>query len=268
MTNQPKLDKETSKKIEQFHQNVTTEAEDVIFRVFPSKIFELQELIASTSSPSSPFNLSRAKESTDPTVYPPPTVKSEEPDTKKRKLDSVTANGTRYVELEHARYPNLLVTNKQLTEAQDIVKRECEKLAELCDKVRLWINISMPRVSISRYIANIANERHFASGDNFGVQVQEDVMSELQRSQDSCYNMRDSARQGHLNRAKICSKIIKYPHIEDYAIALKEHDQKHIYFARQSVIEICNIYAVAMDVLHKNMIKLRKPKGDNVAGLY
>ena len=30
--------------------------------------------------------------------------------------------------------------------------------------------------------------------------------------------MRDSVRQNHLNRAKICSKIIKYPHLEDYAV--------------------------------------------------
>jgi proteasome activator subunit 3 (PA28 gamma) len=32
-------------------------------------------------------------------------------------------------------------------------------------------------------------------------------------------NLRDSARQHHLTRAKIASKLLKYPHIEDYAVS-------------------------------------------------
>lgn len=45
-----------------------------------------------------------------------------------------------------------------------------------------------------------------------------EVLSELLRSQESAYNIRDAARQHHLARAKICSKLIKYPHIEDYTV--------------------------------------------------
>ncbi len=48
--------------------------------------------------------------------------------------------------------------------------------------------------------------------------ILKEVLSELHRSQESGYNMRDAVRQNHLNRAKICSKIIKYPHLEDYAV--------------------------------------------------
>jgi hypothetical protein len=47
-----------------------------------------------------------------------------------------------------------------------------------------------------------------------------EALSELHRSQESGYNMRDSVRQNHLTRAKICSKIIKYPHLEDYAVCI------------------------------------------------
>lgn len=45
-----------------------------------------------------------------------------------------------------------------------------------------------------------------------------DVLSEIHRSQESAYNLRDAARQDYLTRAKICSKILKYPHLEDYAV--------------------------------------------------
>jgi Proteasome activator PA28, C-terminal len=46
----------------------------------------------------------------------------------------------------------------------------------------------------------------------------QEVLSELHRSQESGYNLRDHPRTNHLNRAKICSKLIKYPNIEDYAV--------------------------------------------------
>ncbi len=45
-----------------------------------------------------------------------------------------------------------------------------------------------------------------------------DVLSELHRSQESAYNLRDAGRQDYLTRAKICSKIMKYPHLDDYAV--------------------------------------------------
>jgi hypothetical protein len=55
-----------------------------------------------------------------------------------------------------------------------------------------------------------------------------EVLNELHRSQESAYNLRDTARQSHINRAKLCSKIIKYPHIEDYVVS-KERTHFHIH---------------------------------------
>lgn len=49
--------------------------------------------------------------------------------------------------------------------------------------------------------------------------IRSEVLTELHRSQESAYNLRDAARQCHLNRAKLCSKVIKYPHIEDYTVS-------------------------------------------------
>ena len=46
-----------------------------------------------------------------------------------------------------------------------------------------------------------------------------DVLSELHRSQESAFNLRDAARQDYLTRAKICTKVMKYPHVEDYAVS-------------------------------------------------
>ena len=46
------------------------------------------------------------------------------------------------------------------------------------------------------------------------------MTSELQRAQESVANLRDVARQHHLSRAKISSKLLKYPHIEDYGVSV------------------------------------------------
>ncbi|KAI0275331.1 proteasome activator pa28 REG alpha beta subunit [Gloeopeniophorella convolvens] len=249
----PRVNKDIAAKLEDFRKTVDADAEDVIFRLFPSKILELQQLIKSTLSPSSQFHQSHAATSTDATVYPPPSTPSTngEPDKKKRKRESEevhVANDT-----QHARFPNAFHANKHLVSVHEALKKECEELIDLTDRVKLWINLTMPKIE---------------DGDNFGVQIQEEVLNELHRSQESAYNMRDSVRQNHVNRAKICSKIIKYPHLEDYALALKEHDDKQLYMARQNLSDLRNVYAVVTDILHKNITKLRTPKGNNGAGLY
>ncbi|KAH9950994.1 proteasome activator pa28 REG alpha/beta subunit [Amylocystis lapponica] len=214
MSSKTKLDKETARKLEEFHKAATIAADDVVFRVFPNKVC------------------------------------SEEPEPKKRKRGADgSANGTAAAytssnDTQHARYPNLVLSNQHIVKVHADLKKECEQLAELCDTVKLWVNLSMPH------------------GDNF------EVLTELHRSQESAYNLRDSARQDHLNRAKICSKIIKYPHIEDYALALKEHDEKQLYVARQNLYDLRNVYAVLTDILHKNIAKIRAPKGNNSSGLY
>jgi len=108
----------------------------------------------------------------------------------------------------------------------------------------------------------------FESNQTSGVQIQEEVLAELHRVQESAYNLRDATRQDYLARAKICSKIAKYPNIEDYTIALKEHDEKQLYLARQHIVDLRNLYAVITDLIQKNISKIRAPKANNSVGLY
>lgn len=90
-----------------------------------------------------------------------------------------------------------------------------------------------------------------------GVHIQEEVLAELNQAQVTCFNLRDSARQHHQNRAKICTKLIKYPNVEDYTLALKEHDEKQTLAARQHLQDIRNMYAILTDMMHKNIAKVR-----------
>ena len=41
-------------------------------------------------------------------------------------------------------------------------------------------------------------------------------------------------------------------------LALKEHDEKQLYLARQHLFDIRNVYAVSTDIIQKNIVKVCK----------
>lgn len=46
----------------------------------------------------------------------------------------------------------------------------------------------------------------------------------------------------------------------DPQLALLEHDEKQFYLARQHLSDLRNLYAIIMDLMHKNISKVRFPK--------
>jgi hypothetical protein len=57
-----------------------------------------------------------------------------------------------------------------------------------------------------------------------------DILAELHRAQDAALNLRNIARDDHLSRAKICSKLIKYPNIADYKVSFAEYERFYFIF--------------------------------------
>jgi len=253
------LDPEISGKIQDLNRSIALAAEEVIFKAFPKKILELQALIEEAESESSEYNLSKALKTTDVTVYPPSeSLSSSSPDAKRRKRsagDISNGESAAFVErdLGGAVYPQRVAANHHIRKLQERNKIEFQSLIELCDKVKLWINLTMPRIE---------------DGDNFGVQIQEEVLNELSRAQESAYGLRDTMRAQHGVRAKLCAKLIKYPNIEDYVIALRDHDEKQLFMTRQHLHDVRNVYAILFDILQKNIQKIRAPKGNNSLGMY
>ena len=87
-------------------------------------------MIVSTSLPSSPFHISNL--TTDTTVYPPATGgTTDEPESKKRKLADGAPNGkTSHDTDPSARYTNQMLSNQHVIKVHDILKKECEELAD------------------------------------------------------------------------------------------------------------------------------------------
>lgn len=99
------------------------------------------------------------------TVHPPPNASNSigETDKKKRKREVGENNVHVLSDTQHARFPNLFRANTHLATVHETLKSECEQLIELTvssvflvtgallhlcfvqDKVKLWINLTMPK---------------------------------------------------------------------------------------------------------------------------
>ncbi|KAJ3786121.1 proteasome activator pa28 REG alpha/beta subunit [Lentinula aff. detonsa] len=278
------MDRDLSVQTEQFRSEIKQAGEEVVFGTFPKKAVltdfyrELQQLILSTENLDSPFHEATLAK-VDTTVYPPPSEYSETDSlSKKRKIsdNACSPNETLFPQMaendtQHARLSNIVLENKHVKRLHSIIKKECEELVASIDKVRLWVTLAIPKIEDGDNFGSLDKSYPLdgnALTSSQGVGVQEEILNELHRAQDCVYNLRDSPRQHHLARAKICSKLIKYPYVEDYTSALIEHDEKQIFNARHYLLDIRDLYAALTDITQKNIIKIRTPRSNNNSGLY
>jgi len=75
-------------------------------------------------------------------------------------------------------------------------------------------------------------------GNNFGVSIQEDTLAELRTVESEALAYYDQAARYHVTRAKLISKVAKFPHIEDYRASVEETDEKELLSLRLVVTEV------------------------------
>lgn len=105
-------------------------------------------------------------------------------------------------------------------------------------------------------------------GNNFGVSIQEDTLAEIQTVESEAAAFFDQISRYFLSRAKVVSKVAKYPHIDDYRRAVVELDEKEYLSLWLVVCEVRNRYSSLHDIVIKNMEKLKKPRSSNAESLY
>lgn len=70
----------------------------------------------------------------------------------------------------------------------------------------MWISYMIPKIE---------------DGNNFGVSIQEDTLAEIQSVESEAAAFFDQISRYFISRAKIVSKVAKYPHIDDYRRAVR-----------------------------------------------
>ncbi|KAH3758186.1 proteasome activator complex subunit 3 [Pelomyxa schiedti] len=138
--------------------------------------------------------------------------------------------------------------NQDVMDLQAELKKELLVMIETVCCVKLWIQLNIPRIE---------------DGNNFGVDIQEDTVSELGRAEDNAYTAMEDIYKYHLARGKLVVKCQKYPHLSDYRMSIIELDRKEYINMRYAYRELRNTYAILHDLITKNMEKITTPRNSN-----
>ncbi|MEE6508405.1 hypothetical protein FKM82_020875 [Ascaphus truei] len=153
------------------------------------------------------------------------------PTLKKRKLEDSNENcpGTKVFVMPSG----MLKSNGQLVEIIEKVKPEIRMLIEKCNTVKMWVQLLIPRIE---------------DGNNFGVSIQEETVAELRTVESEAASYLDQISRYYITRAKLVSKIAKYPHVEDYRRTVTEIDEKEYISLRLIISELRNQYVSCCNV--------------------
>lgn len=118
---------------------------------------------------------------------------------------------------------------------------------ENCIVLKLWVSLLIPKIE---------------DGNNFGVSIQAEVVKEITYCEDDAAKYYEELIDHFTNRAKLCSKVIKYPQIDDYRNAIKEFDERQFsYLTKFVTAQLLNSHALLHDLISKNQEKIKRPRG-------
>lgn len=261
-----------SQSFEDYVSQVKKKSEELVKKEFPKRIKELNELLESPE-----FDMELQKKSLwQPLNIPVPDAQAiaraihlqrpnhldeeEFPVGKKRKMNNVgrdeypeehviTTGGTRVLALP----TGPVNCNVVIASLFDAVKPQIRQLVEYANLLKMWVTFLIPKIE---------------DGNNFGVSIQEDTLGEIRTVEAETATFYEQITRYHMSRAKLISKVAKYPHIDDYRQVIAELDEKEFLSMRLVVCEIRNHYSSLFDLISKNWEKIIKPRTSNTENLY
>ncbi|XP_066156611.1 proteasome activator complex subunit 3 [Euwallacea fornicatus] len=237
----------TVKQVQEYMDSIKAQAEELVIKGFPDTIVKLNTVLETRQFKNRPFN--EVHQDLNIVVPEPILLNSHTdlPPAKKTKFDnSISKEGSKVMILPTGTVP----TNKHLVEMIEVVKPHIRKLVEDSNLMKMWISFMIPKIE---------------DGNNFGVSVQEDTLAEIQSVESEAAAFFDQISRYFISRAKVISKVAKYPHIEDYRRAVEELDEKECLSLWLVLCEIRNRYCALHDIVLKNLDKIKKPRSSNAA---
>ncbi|KAJ8676108.1 hypothetical protein QAD02_011894 [Eretmocerus hayati] len=245
------MDNTRAQKVQDYKDSLKSKAEQLIIKEFPEKIVKLNAILETPEF--SNRDLTEVHQELDIPIPDPILLKHSEdgPNTKRIKLENNVDQtpGTKVMILPSGPVP----CNKQLSDLLQIAKPYIRQLLEDSNLLKMWISFMIPKIE---------------DGNNFGVSVQEDTLAEIQAVESEAAAFFDQISRYFVSRAKLVSKVAKYPHIADYRRAVVELDEKEYVSLWLVMCEIRNRYCSLHDLVIKNLEKIKKPRSSNAESLY
>ena len=136
--------------------------------------------------------------------------------------------------------------NKEILDIMEVLKKEVLELIDMLSTMKLWVRLSRPK---------------FEDGNNFGVDVQNDVLTSLTTGAASAKNMLSQFHQYYVRRASFMRRCEKYPKVEDWKQSVVISDEKQYDEAVNVIGDLQQLYLTLYDRLMKNWKMVTMPKG-------
>uniref|UniRef100_A0A8C3G365 Proteasome activator complex subunit 3 n=1 Tax=Cyclopterus lumpus TaxID=8103 RepID=A0A8C3G365_CYCLU len=242
-----KVDRDLKTRVETFREQISSEAEHLVASFFPKKLLELDQFLKEPI-----LNVTDLKDIHSEIKFkvPEPILFTNSHDVGDMvSLQCILAGGTTNLVVPEG----MLKCNTKLVDLIERVKPEIRTLIEKCNTVKMWVQLLIPRIE---------------DGNNFGVSIQEETVAELRTVESEAASYLDQISRYYITRAKLVSKIVKYPHVEDYRRTITEIDEKEYISLKIIVSELRNQYVILHDMILKNIEKIKKPRNSNAEALY
>lgn len=194
--------------MQEYKNNLIGKAEELILYGFPKKIVELNDLLCTSDFSQRDF-MDVYQDLNIP--VPDPVLLNHDgdgendvqPPSKKKRLEESTDQlGTKVMILPSG----TVKCNEPICGLIKLVKPIIRSLVEDSNLLKMWISFMIPKIE---------------DGNNFGVSIQEDTLAEIQSVESEAAAFFDQISRYFISRAKVVSKVAKYPHIDDYRRAVQ-----------------------------------------------
>jgi len=233
---------ELRNKVKEFRSGAASRALELVHIAMPKKLLQLDSMLKGSGEYALKLTQVPA-----PTL--PISTSTEETTSKNKKKRKLKGEDDDESEQPETKKPdNLVPSNKLVVELLVPLKQEILELIETLNAIKLWIQLNIPRIE---------------DGNNFGVSIQEETVNELGRSEEAGFAVLETMTKYYVTRAKLVSKVLKYPEIEDYRNSVIELDEKEYINLRLCLLDLRNNYASLFDLISKNLEKLKTPRTSN-----
>lgn len=248
-SNIPTEDEGTKKQVTDLKAGIRFNALEIIVNKMPKKIIALDELYKTDSRVNKKLEEVASVFERDFAAYLASKPKEEEEAAAAKKGEG-EAPAAKRPKGSQGEIPS----NTLNEELMALLRGELIELLELVNTVKTWIQLNIPKIE---------------DGNNFGVDIQEEIVSELGRVEESGFNDFEEFTKYYIARAKLVTKCIKYPNMGDYKNAVYELDKKQYLTMRISVLDLRNSYSILYDTIQKNIEKIKNPRSsDHIDRLY
>ncbi|CDS38116.1 Proteasome activator pa28 REG alpha beta subunit [Echinococcus multilocularis] len=237
--------------LQRYKEQTKVDGETLVRTVFPKRVFEMRELLASKLFNFEPAGVYQK-------VNLPVPLTGEQNGVPAAGMGMhPDGDGTMQKPLTGSpvfTFPGGVVSHNTHIKAMiEATKPHLTQLMVEAQLVRMWIQFNVPRIE---------------DGNNFGVSIQEDVLSEVSGIERDALTFLDQFTRYYASRGKLVGKAAKFPHIDDYRECIRDMDEKQAISMRYVIMEIRNHYAVLHDLIVKNLDRIKVPRSNNTMTMY